>query len=729
MSVEEIIALIADQQWDELERVWARTARAGASPADLAETLRAVADAGRADLAEMLGWTFLAEQAEQAPPADALEAVHAILPALSGSADIRAEAEQAYRRAYADHEHVEALLAKSGLAGEQSPRRALRALDTCLAAVSGRYVTGRFEDRVLRVERFDPQAGRFELTDGAGRTHQLEPLPLADDFVLTEETDFRVLRHFRADELGGMLDDDPAAVLVGLCQAHGGHTDADRIRKELVDRYLPADGWSRWWTRARSAAKRCPQLVVGGKSPVTVSYHREGLTLEREMAPALAAARGPTELLAVLEQYVRQARQRKCPVDQAFAATIVESLAGQARAPLGGRVEIALVASASIAAAVAMGVAPPEADYPRPEQILAAADRPAEVVAALTRPDLWPAALDALAARDDGREQLEALLRLAPAAMIDEVVRRLLAAGDGQRVADAAAEALADPVAGLERVLWMWSGPAEPPPNVPGNVELLSKVLDALQRIDHDAQLESDWRRDARQRIRGALSARDYQGYRRAIAEMDEAVAATFRTRINRLSGLAQAVREDMARILREAFGSLFHKAAVAAWLDESTIWTTPDARRKREETLRDIVEVKMPINEKAVGEALAHGDLRENSEYKFACEERNFLQARAAKLTDELSRGRIIVPEDVPQETAGIGSRLRLRRLSDGRELTVTILGPWDTDLANRVYSYQTTLALEFLGKTIGQTGTIKIEGIEGEYQIEGLECGVEEG
>jgi len=726
MPVEEIAALIADQRWDELEGVWGRVVAEGAPPADLAEALRALADAGQADLAEMLGWTYLAEQAESAPPAEAIAAVHAVLPMLPESDDIRAEAERAYRRAYADHDHLEALLAASGLAGAQSPRRALRMLDTCLAAEAGSCFVGRFEDRALRLERFDGDTGCFEMTDGAGNTRRLEPLALADDFALAARTDFRVLRHFHADEVPALLTDDPASALIGLCQAHGGTSDSDRIRKE-VEPYLPDDGWSRWWTRARSAAKRCPQLVLEGRNPVTVVYHPQGLTLEQEMAPVLEAARGPVELLAALEQYVRQAQQRKAPVDEAFAAEIMARLAGQARSPLGGRVETALAASASIAAAVAMGVPPPEGDWPGPEQVLAGADRPADAVAALSRADLWPVALDALAQREDAQQQLDALLRLAPAGQIDGIVERLHAAGDGRKVADAAAEALADPTAGLERLLWLWSGPATPPENIPGKVELLSKVLDALQRIDHDAQLDADWRREARQRIRGALSARDYEGYRAAVGEMDEAVAATFRTRIGRITGLAQAVREDMTRILREAFGGLFRKAVVAPWLDESAIWTTLQARRQREKALREIVEVKMPANEKAIGEALAHGDLRENSEYKFACEERDFLQARAARLTDELARSRVIAAEDVPADTAGIGSRLRLRRLGDGNELTVTILGPWDTDLANRVYSYQTPLALEFLGKHLGQTGTIRIEGIEGEYRIEGLECGVE--
>ena len=728
MSVEQINELIEQEQWQELEHAWARAAGSGAALGELVGVLETLIELKQADLAEMLGWTYLAEHLETAPPAKAVAAVHAVLAVLGDSDDLRTEAEQIYRRAYPDHEHLDALLHASGISGEQSPRRALRTLDTCLSAAAGSYLVNMFEDRVLRVARFDPSGGQFELTDAGGQAHALSPLLLADDYQLAAETDFRVLRHFRGDELPELVTDDPAAALVGLCQAHGGRTDSDRIRKELSDRYFPTGHWGRWWTRARAASKRCPFLTLEGKNPVTVVHHPEGLSLEKEMAAAVGAALGPTELLAVLEQYVREAQRRNSPVDETFIAGIVDPLAAHARTPARGKPEEALAAALSLAVAGGLGVALPADPGPSAAEVLAGAKRPAEWVAGLVRDDFWPGALDALQQREDATDQLVGLLRLAPAGQIDHVAERLSAVGGDRQVAVAVGDALAEPVANLELLLWLWSGPGCPPENMPGKVELLGKVLDGLARIDNDIALDADWRRDGRQKIRAALSARDFEGYRQAIAEMDQGVASTFRTRISRTTGLAQAVREDMMRILRAAFGGLFVRATVEPWDDESTLWTTGDARKKRQEILTEIIEVKMPANEKAIGEALAHGDLRENSEYKFACEERNFLQARAGKLMDEMNRSRVILPENVPEDIVGIGSRVRLRRVDDDREVTVTFLGPWDTDLANRTYSYQTQLAKEFLGKGVGETGSLKIEGLEGEYRIEDLACGVEE-
>ena len=47
-----------------------------------------------------------------------------------------------------------------------------------------------------------------------------------------------------------------------------------------------------------------------------------------------------------------------------------------------------------------------------------------------------------------------------------------------------------------------------------------------------------------------------------------------------------------------------------------------------------------MRANAKAIGEAAAHGDLSENSEYRFALEERDLLRARLAQLQGQSAVG-----------------------------------------------------------------------------------------
>ena len=145
---------------------------------------------------------------------------------------------------------------------------------------------------------------------------------------------------------------------------------------------------------------------------------------------------------------------------------------------------------------------------------------------------------------------------------------------------------------------------------------------------------------------------------------------------------------------------------------------------------LAEIGRVYPPVmlaNARAIGAAAEHGDLSENSEWKFALEERDMLRARAAKMQDELSRTRVLKREDVPSDTVGIGSRVHLRRLSDRQELALTFLGPWDIDAQKSVYNYQTRMAQDLMGKSVGATVEIRMEGFEGFYTVERLESAIQ--
>ena len=71
-----------------------------------------------------------------------------------------------------------------------------------------------------------------------------------------------------------------------------------------------------------------------------------------------------------------------------------------------------------------------------------------------------------------------------------------------------------DPAAHREVCLWLWQGPAEPPAGAPGRVDLLGRLLEALQRLDHDAGIGKAERTAGRLRIRSALAAADCATYR-----------------------------------------------------------------------------------------------------------------------------------------------------------------------------------------------------------------------
>ena len=103
------------------------------------------------------------------------------------------------------------------------------------------------------------------------------------------------------------------------------------------------------------------------------------------------------------------------------------------------------------------------------------------------------------------------------------------------------------------------------------------------------------------------------------------------------------------------------------------------------------------------------------------AKQDQQVLLARRNMLEADLQRAQITDFKSAPVETAGIGSVVTLID-SDGREVTYTILGAWDSDPDNQIISYQTPLGKSLLGKGVGEQVKVKIENTENKLSISSI-------
>jgi len=726
MDMQTVNQLIADGDMNGVESAWIQAADAGESPAVMCQALKALIEARQSDIAEMLAWMLLSDAVERLAAQEALDVAREILPVLPGGPELREMTASLYEQVYAQTENFQALLAASGLQSGQAPRRAIRTLDTCLAIGPGSYLAGRYESKVLRAEGFNAATGCFEVTDARGDTMMLEPKPLADNYEPAGGNDFRVLRAFRPDELAGLVNDDPAAAMIGVCRLYDGRVESLELRDTIVPKYLPKDKWSGWWNRAKTAVKRSEFLTIEGRNPIFVVYHPQGRSLEQELTASVEQARVPLELLNTLKQYVRETKHRKLKIDPEFVSPILETLAEQAESFRQRRPDDALTACLSLTVAESLGLGAPKTPYPPASGLLSEADKPAEEILALANASLRAIALEALSQRPDAADQFARLLVMLPSSELDPVAAKLRAAGSGEVIDRVVAEAMSNPAAYPQVCIWLWQGPSGPLDNPPEMLELLSRLLKIMQDMYRDPHIDRTERRDTCGQIRSALTAGGCKTFRETILKLDEDVAATMKRRVEVNNGLSDVTRESLLGVLREEFYGLFIQAKVEPWLDESVIWTTKASLDGMEAELKDIIDVQMPANSRAIGEAAALGDLSENAEWQYAVEEQRRLQGRVAQLQDDMVRARVLTPGDVPHDSAGIGSRITVSRMSDGQEFELTVLGPSESNVEENVFNYRTPLAQALLGKGIGDTATLKLDGTEREYSIERLESAV---
>jgi transcription elongation factor GreA len=122
------------------------------------------------------------------------------------------------------------------------------------------------------------------------------------------------------------------------------------------------------------------------------------------------------------------------------------------------------------------------------------------------------------------------------------------------------------------------------------------------------------------------------------------------------------------------------------------------------EEELKRLKSVDRPNVIKAIAEARAHGDLKENAEYHAAKEEQGFIEARIKDIEGKLSHKQIIDASAVDARGKVIfGSTVVILDEKTDKELTYKIVGEDEADIKQGMISYSSPIARALIGKDEG--------------------------
>ena len=127
-------------------------------------------------------------------------------------------------------------------------------------------------------------------------------------------------------------------------------------------------------------------------------------------------------------------------------------------------------------------------------------------------------------------------------------------------------------------------------------------------------------------------------------------------------------------------------------------------------------LNVELPERIKA---AVELGDLRENADYKSALERQQFVQARLNHLTHRLRELSNIDVDQIAVDTAGFGSRLKVKETGSGDTFEYTITAGDFMDLDAGHISMASPLAKGLMGSKAGDTVSIELPAGERTYEI----------
>lgn len=130
----------------------------------------------------------------------------------------------------------------------------------------------------------------------------------------------------------------------------------------------------------------------------------------------------------------------------------------------------------------------------------------------------------------------------------------------------------------------------------------------------------------------------------------------------------------------------------------------TPLGAERLQEELQRLKHIDRPRIIKAIAEARAHGDLKENAEYHAAREEQGFAEGRIQEVEAKLSQSQVIDIRNM-ENTGRIifGATVKLMDGSDGQEQQYQIVGEDEADIAQHKISITSPLARALIGKYEG--------------------------
>lgn len=149
----------------------------------------------------------------------------------------------------------------------------------------------------------------------------------------------------------------------------------------------------------------------------------------------------------------------------------------------------------------------------------------------------------------------------------------------------------------------------------------------------------------------------------------------------------------------------------------------TPEGIAALRAELDHLRKVERPDVVRAIEEARAHGDLRENAEYHAAKERQGFIEARLREIEGKISHAEVIDVTELDGDRVVFGATVTIFDFATDKESTYKIVGDDEADLKEGKISFSSPIAKALIGKAEGDEVTIVTPGGKREVEIISVE------
>lgn len=148
----------------------------------------------------------------------------------------------------------------------------------------------------------------------------------------------------------------------------------------------------------------------------------------------------------------------------------------------------------------------------------------------------------------------------------------------------------------------------------------------------------------------------------------------------------------------------------------EKEIVLTKEGLEKLEAELEVLKSSRREEVAERIKQAIAFGDISENSEYEDAKNEQAFIEGRILTLEKTLKKARLMEEDEIRTDVVSLGSKVKLKEMKSGREITVTLVSSVESKLKDGKISDESPVGKAIMGKSVknvvpveAPVGTIK--------------------
>jgi transcription elongation factor GreA len=141
-----------------------------------------------------------------------------------------------------------------------------------------------------------------------------------------------------------------------------------------------------------------------------------------------------------------------------------------------------------------------------------------------------------------------------------------------------------------------------------------------------------------------------------------------------------------------------------------STIYLSQEGFDNLRVELNTLKSVDRPKIINQISEARDKGDLSENAEYDAAKEAQGLLEARISKLENDVANARVLDHQDMDTSTVHLLTKVTIKNMASGMEMTYAIVSEAEADLAAKKISVTSPIGKGLLGKAVGDIADIEV-------------------